>query len=130
MWRPPGVEEPSGGPLDQIFDEIVGPRGRGHSTLFGELVEGVHPAEPPHCYLFAIGVDPAQQGGGRGSRLIREVLDRCDREAIPAYLENTRERNLPFYKRHGFVTRERVDLPDGGPPVWLMWRSRSPRSTP
>ena len=119
---PAGVEEPSGGPLDQIFDEIVGPRGREHSRLVGELVEGRHPAEPPHFYLFAIGVDPARQGGCRGSRLIREVLERCDRDGIPAYLENSKERNLPFYERHGFATRERVDLPDGGPPVWLMWR--------
>ena len=121
-WRPPGVEEPSGGPLDAIFDEIVGPRGREHSTLLGELVEGLHRADPPHFCPFAIGVDPARQCGGRGSMLIRELLDRCDRDAIPAYLENSKARNLPFYERHGFATRERVDLPDGGPPVWLMWR--------
>ena len=122
VWRPPGVEEPSGEPINAIFDEIAGPRGRDHTRLFGELVEGRHPAKPEHFYLFAIGVDPSAQGTGVGSVLIREVLDRCDRDGIPAYLENTKERNLPFYRRHGFEVRERVDLPDDGPPVFLMWR--------
>jgi ribosomal protein S18 acetylase RimI-like enzyme len=122
VWRPPGGEEPSGEPLNAIFDEIVGPRGRGHSNLVGELVEGKHPQSPPHFYLFAIGVDPSMQGAGAGSRLIREVLDRCDREGLPAYLENSKEQNLAFYGKHGFEVRERVDLPNDGPPVWLMWR--------
>ena len=45
-----GVEEPSRGPLEQIFDEIVIPRGHAHSRLFGALVEGLHYAEPPHYY--------------------------------------------------------------------------------
>ena len=39
------------------------------------------------------------------------MLDRCDRDAILAYLDNTKADNLPFYERHGFAMRERVDLP-------------------
>lgn len=92
VWRPPGVEEPSGGPLNAIFDEIVGPRGREHSNLVGELIEGKHPESPPHFYLFAIGVDPSMQGAGAGSRLLRHVLDRCDRGAFPPTSRTRRSR--------------------------------------
>jgi hypothetical protein len=49
------------------------------------------------------------------------VLDLCDREHFPAYLESSKERNVDFYARHGFRVRERITLPDG-PSLWLMWR--------
>ena len=65
---------------------------------------------------------PSVQRGGLGSLLVRVVLERCDREGIPVFLINTKERNLAFYGRHGFAVVARVELPDGGPPVWPMWR--------
>lgn len=85
------------------------------------LLEGKHP-KAPHYYLLAIGVDPPRQGKGIGSRLMTPILDRCDREGMPAYLESSKERNLALYERHGFRVVEQVELPGGGPPVWLMWR--------
>ena len=95
---------------------------REDTTLFDVPHEALHPKEPYHYYLFAIGVDPSLQGGGRGSRLIRANLDRCDAEGVPAYLENSKEQNLPFYERHGFRVIERHDMPNDGPSVWRMWR--------
>ena len=44
VWRPPGVDAPSGQPLDAIFDEIVGPRGRAHSRLVRGAGGGEAPA--------------------------------------------------------------------------------------
>ena len=83
-----------------------------------------HPTEP-HYYLAVLGTEPEFQGRGIGSALLRPVLDICDRDEIPAYLESSKERNIAFYARHGFrVTRE-VTLPKG-PPVWLMWRDPRP----
>ncbi|MFD0534677.1 GNAT family N-acetyltransferase [Actinomadura luteofluorescens] len=63
------------------------------------------------------------QGNGLGAALLRSRLDRCDTEGLPAYLESSKERNVPYYERFGFrVTRE-LPLPGKGcPPVWLMWR--------
>ena len=96
--------------MHAVFDEIVGPRGREHSNLVGELIEGRHPESPPHFYLFAIGVDPWMQGRGAGSRLLRHVLDRRDREGVPAYPENSKERSLPFYEKHGVAHGDAVGV--------------------
>lgn len=84
-------------------------------------IEGAHPADPPHWYLAILGTDPARQGAGVGSALIRKVTERCDLQGLGAYLESSKEQNVPFYARHGF---EVIALHDPGdqPPAWLMWR--------
>jgi GNAT superfamily N-acetyltransferase len=84
-------------------------------------IEARHPEEP-HWYLEILGTDPPSQGRGVGRSLMAPVLDRCDREELPAYLESSKERNVPYYERHGFRVREEMRLPRGGPPLWLMWR--------
>ena len=84
-------------------------------------LEARHPAEP-HFYLSVLGTHPLRQGEGVGSALLRPVLERCDVERRPAYLEASGERSVAFYERHGFAVRERIELPGGGPPLWLMWR--------
>jgi GNAT superfamily N-acetyltransferase len=84
-------------------------------------IESHHPKEPPHWYLPTLGTDPDRQGHGLGSALLTERLDRCDAQGLPAYLESSKERNVPFYERHGFAVTETFDLPDG-PRLWLMWR--------
>ena len=88
------------------------------------LIEERHP-RPPHYYLALLGTDPERQGEGIGSTLLAPVLDGCDRDEIPAYLESSKERNVAFYARHGFRVTEEVDLPRG-PRVWLMWRDPRP----
>jgi hypothetical protein len=54
--------------------------------------------------------------------LLRAVLDDCDATGVPAYLEATNERNCALYRRHGFVDRDPLPLPAGGPPLYPMWR--------
>jgi len=85
------------------------------------LMERKHPKEPPHWYLAILGTDPAHQGKGIGSALIRAVTDRCDEQGLGAYLESSKEQNVPYYARHGFEVREQISSGDG-PPMWLMWR--------
>ena len=41
---------------------------------------------------------------------------------MPAYHEATTPRNRALYERHGYVTLGEFTLPDGGPPLWRMWR--------
>ncbi len=89
-------------------------------------IERHHPAAP-HFYLSVIGTDPDQQGAGIGSALLAPVLRRCDETGAAAYLESSKEDNLSFYARHGFVVRERIELPSG-PPLWLMWREPPART--
>ena len=54
------------------------------------IAEGKHPREP-HWYLALLGVDPALQGRGFGPHLMQPVLDRCDSDRLPAYLETDTE---------------------------------------
>jgi GNAT superfamily N-acetyltransferase len=84
-------------------------------------VEEQHPREP-HYYLEFLGIRPEHQGFGLGRALIEPMTARADREGVGMYLENSKEKNLAFYGRHGFQPRAVFDLPGGGPPVWLMWR--------
>jgi len=56
----------------------------------------------PHWYLQIIGVDPAYQGQGFSSRLIRPMLERIDREQLPCFLETNTEKNVAIYRQFGF----------------------------
>jgi ribosomal protein S18 acetylase RimI-like enzyme len=100
---------------------ITGLGGLARAVACLTLMEDKHPEEP-HYYLYALGVDPSQQGRGIGGQLMAPVLSRCDRDGEAAYLESTNERNLPLYERHGFEVIEAVALPRGGPTMWRMWR--------
>ena len=122
MWaRPDEWRDP---PLRAFKELAILAPGVGHraaQVIRGLVqVESKHPKEP-HWYLAVLGTEPARQGEGLGSALLREVLEECDRDEVPAYLETGTERNVAFYTRHGFKVREEFRLP-GGPPIWLMWR--------
>ena len=87
-------------------------------------LESNHPVEP-HYYLPFVGVEPEWQGRGLGAALMRPILDRCDDEKIPAYLEASSPRNRALYERHGFEVTEEFSLGAGSPPLWRMWRAPS-----
>lgn len=75
----------------------------------------------PHHYFPYIGVAPAAQGRGLGSAMMRPVLDRCDAEGMPAYLEASSARNAVLYERLGFATVRELRFA-GSPPLRLMVR--------
>ena len=78
---------------------------------------------PEHWYLSVLGVEPDRQGQGVGGALLQPVLARADADHRPCYLETQKERNVPFYERHGFEVV--VELPpeaDGRPRMWTMRR--------
>jgi GNAT superfamily N-acetyltransferase len=88
-------------------------------------VERFHPTEP-HWYLAVVGTEPSRQGEGIGSALLAPVLERCDHDRVPAYLESSKEANLAFYARHGFEVTRTIDIERGGPRIWPMWREPRP----
>ncbi|MFJ7292283.1 GNAT family N-acetyltransferase [Streptomyces collinus] len=92
----------------------------------GRLMAAVHPTGRAHEYLWMIGVAPGRQDEGLGTALIETVLDRCDREGLPAYLEASNARSRHLYERLGFESAgPALDLPDG-PSMWPMWREPRP----
>lgn len=106
---------------------LSGLRGVCKMVTAGVKTEQFHPAEP-HYYLFAIGARPEHQGQGVGTALISHMLRICDEKVMPAYLENSKEENLPFYRGHGFRVTRKVRFTGSAPPIWLMWRK--PRLKP
>ena len=71
---------------------------------------GHHPKDR-HWYLQMLGTQSERQGHGVGSAILTPVLERCDREGERVYLESTKERNIPFYTRHGFQVTEEITCP-------------------
>jgi len=127
LWAPPG--KPSARGLRVLLATLpvvpyVAGRDFPRSIRYLSAIEAIHPKEP-HWYLATLGTDPLRQGKGIGSALLQPILRRCDSEGERAYLESSKERNLPFYRRHGFVVTGEVRLA-GGPPVWTMWRDPQP----
>jgi ribosomal protein S18 acetylase RimI-like enzyme len=124
LWEPPGAWQV--GLLTQIR---LGPatalalRGDTPRLLRAlNFIERKHPRQPEHWYLPMIGVTTAWQGRGYGAALLRPILDRCDREQVPAYLEASTPRNRALYERHGFEVVEECRYAKDGPPMWMMWR--------
>lgn len=128
LWAPPGAWTLGPDDVEPLLPDL--------SAAFGEdrlerslegmaAMDAVHPHEP-HFYLLLLGVVPERQRRGVGSALLDGMLRRCDEEGLPAYLEATTPRNRSLYERHGFVVTGTLALPDGGPPLWLMWREPRP----
>ncbi len=57
---------------------------------------------------------------GLGSVLLRTMLERCDREQMPAYLEASGSHNIVFYQRHGFRVINEFPYRAGSPPLGAM----------
>lgn len=76
----------------------------------------------PTWHLVAIGVDPAHQGEGLGSALVRSGLHKADLTGSPVYLETETEENVAFYERFGFEVIEQIVVEKVGVPMWLMRR--------
>ncbi|MFC7304898.1 GNAT family N-acetyltransferase [Streptomyces monticola] len=92
------------------------------AELVGRLTGAVHPHDRAHEYLLLVAVVPGRQGEGLGTALIDSVLERCDRDGVPAYLEASSTRSRGLYERLGFAfTGTAVQLPDG-PQMFPMWR--------
>jgi GNAT superfamily N-acetyltransferase len=51
-------------------------------------------------YFWFLGVDLVYQGNGKGSKLLKEIIDLANRNKLPLYLETSTEINLPLYNRN------------------------------
>lgn len=122
LWRAPGDDR-----ADAVWEE--------HGERFAVEIEGdlerlgalaaqfdEYRPDVDHWYLLAIGVEPAAQGRGLGSRLLAQTLGDIDRRGDVAHLEATSRRSRVLYERFGFEVVAELSV-DDSPPVWPMWRA-------
>lgn len=120
---------------------LVGPAelARGRSTIAehaGEeradqavatiMAARAHSPEAPQWTLQYMGVRPSRQGAGLGAEAVSQMLEVCDREALPCVLVSTNPRNVAFYERHGFRVEAEVATPDAAAVIRPMQRSPRP----
>lgn len=124
LWVPPDEwKVPFGETLRGALPFVVALRARTRVAFQGfSALERAHLHDPPHWYLALLGTDPDHQGKGYGSAVMAQILERCDDEGVHAFLESSKERNLPFYERHGFAVTGQLTFGPDGPPLWQMLR--------
>jgi ribosomal protein S18 acetylase RimI-like enzyme len=123
LWLPPG-SHPNEKALSTLLQVSVAERDQAEVIALFEQMDAYHPAEP-HWYLPMIGVDPAHQGNGYGSALLKHALARCDYDDRLAYLESTSLDSLRLYERHGFELLGTIQV-GSSPSLFPM--VRKPRS--
>jgi hypothetical protein len=85
-----------------------------------DIIEKNHP-HTPHWYLQVIGTDTLKQGKGFGSLVMRHQLAIVDAHSLPAYLESSKDSNIPIYQSFGFEVTGEITFPNG-PTIYPMWR--------
>lgn len=105
-----------------IFLSVVGLSRIARMQRLRAAFDANHP-KAPHWYLFFLAVDPARQGQGLGSALLKHTLRPIDAAGGDAYLEASSAKNVPLYERHGFEVVSEFRPEPAGPTLWGMWRS-------
>ena len=125
LWDPPGglyADEPEGW---EPFKATLTEEERGRMDRFVAAAEA---ARPPgaHWYLGVLAVRPARQGRGLSRAVLTPILGAADRTGTAMSLETGTESNLAVYERFGFRTYAQVDIPGGGPHLWVLERVGRP----
>ncbi|TFH04878.1 MAG: N-acetyltransferase [Candidatus Thorarchaeota archaeon] len=91
-------------------------------NIIGEYISKIRKQHVtvPHWHLFPIAVDPAYQGKGFGSALLRPMLDRIAGDGLPCYLETQNEKNRSLYEHFGFKVIHTDTIPGINMKHWGM----------
>jgi ribosomal protein S18 acetylase RimI-like enzyme len=121
LWRPPGkaltptiemiVHAPT---LLAVFGMNVG-----RALAASNAIETHLPKGGGFLYAHMVAVDPAVQGQGRGSAMVRMGVERARGEGVPVYLETAKPDNVRFYQGLGFQVLGDWRIPRG-PRMWSM----------
>lgn len=122
LWLAPDVE-PDAQAVAALMAATIAPAPFADGGALMEQMAAFRPKEP-HWYLPIIGIDPAHQGKGLGSALLKHQLAICDRDGALAYLESSNPKNIGLYERHGFEALGRIQA--GSSPIMIPML-RNPR---
>jgi GNAT superfamily N-acetyltransferase len=118
FWDPPGFRSPWWRQVAALPVYAVALRRR---LARGAALENLmHRARPREPFWYLAGVGAMRRGEGIGTALLQHRLETV---SGPAYLESSKEKNIPLYERLGFELRDTLVMPDG-PTLWPMWRPR------
>ena len=120
MWIPPGTTQDEER-MGEIMATTISPEIAEEVFAVLGKMEEFHPEEEL-WYLPLIGVDPAHQGKGIGSALMKAALRQIDEAGLPAYLESSNPRNISLYERHGFEAMGEIQI-GSSPLVTPMYRA-------
>jgi ribosomal protein S18 acetylase RimI-like enzyme len=89
-------------------------------AIYDEVAAKFKPPTP-HYYLGVIGTDPALQGSGIGTQLLKSFCEVSASDPLSSgvYLETAQASNLKFYERGGFSETGRGNLGDAT--LWCMY---------
>ena len=122
LWSPPSPPSPSLFELTQDYLswakvlKLSALKAARFSSLLSQ-----HKPSFPHWYLAILATPFKHRGAGYGGRLLKQQLELCDQEQIPAYLECSTPENIRFYEKFGFTVQQEISL-DDSPPLWTMLR--------
>ena len=124
IWQPPGHRGPGEDVLERLEPAVA--RLHGDRMAAAEeanaLLAGLRPAAE-HWYLPVVGTRPGRRRSGLGSAVLAPVLARADADGVPAVADAADPDAVAFLSRQGFVVAAEVDVPGGGPHVWLLIRA-------
>lgn len=122
LWLPPG-EQVDADPVVTVLTASMSSERLDEMLYILEEMENYHPDED--CwYLSIIAADANFMGQGLGAALMKHALREADEKGLPAYLESSNIRNVPFYERHGFEVMGEIQI--GSSPI-VRPMIRSPR---
>lgn len=103
---------------------LTGPRSALKAARWFRDWEGRDP-DRAHAHFGPFGVEPALQGNGIGSLVLREYCRRLDRAGEHSYLETEKPQNVALYSRFGFEVIDEDEVL--GVANWFMWREAGAR---
>jgi len=86
----------------QLVWKVIGIDGIGKALRRENYINQYHPQDEEFLYIWFIGLKKSEQGKGAGSAMLQEILNMSNKEQLPIYVETSTEKNLHFYKKHGF----------------------------
>ena len=120
FWLPPGVSIDEQLVGQAIMESVPNYIQEELFAVFGEMAS--YRPEGDCWYLPLIGVDPAHQGRGLGSMMLKHALNIIDEKGLPAFLESSNPANISLYERHGFEVVGRIQV-GSSPAVHPMHRA-------
>ena len=86
------------------------------------IIKKYHPTSS-FIHLWFIGVNPKDTGKGYGSNLLEKIIELAESKSQDIYLETSTQRNINFYRTHGFENY--VTITSGLPFQLMLFRRRA-----